>query len=148
MTMWLNVVMVIIPLTCFFGVTFGLFLLYLSLKIKVEFSPELRTEMKENKRIYSFIDKKVRVSPRDLVQVLEGLRPENSNYYSRLRQCEKELKERTNEKPRTLINDRGMFSLSFEAKKFLLYENPILNQLLKYIFYVYIKRQPVKLIIG
>lgn len=143
MILWIAI---IASITCFFGVTFALFLLYLGLKIKSDFPEPLRLEIDKHREVYEFIRERGKVTPAELVKEFERTYPENPKYPLLLERCEHELNERCKGKFRTLVRDEDGFRLSDDVKMFFIYENPTLRELLRYIFYVYFKHQPEKVI--
>lgn len=75
----------------FFGVSFGLFLLYLSLKIRIDFPENLRSEVDRFRRVYGSIEKKGRITPKDLVIEFERMGRKDPAFHHRLDQCKEEL---------------------------------------------------------
>lgn len=142
----LLIIGIIASFTCFFGITFSLYLMYLSLKIKMDFPENLRLEIDKHKNIYRFIRIKGIITPQDLVEEFEGIRPGNSEYFPRLKEAAQELEQRSSQRLKTLVNHNSKFSLSFQARKYFVYDNPTLRELLRYIWYMNIKHEPEKLL--
>lgn len=126
-------------ITCFFGVTFGLFLLYLTLKIKSEFRETIRYEIDKNRKMYSFIKKRGIASVEEMVEEFEGVRRNDMRFPPLFVKWQRFLKERI-DNLKTLEGSGNQVALSNEAKKFFVYDDPSLGDLLHYIFFIYIKR--------
>ena len=131
--MELLIIGLVATITCFFGVTFGLFLLYLTLKIKSEFRETLRYEMDKNRKMYEFIRQRGKVSVEEIIGKLENLTPNDIRFPSRFVWWQRFLKERIDEL-KTLEGSKNEVWLSDEVKRFFVYDNPSLGDLLRYIF--------------
>jgi len=127
-------------ITCFFGVTFGLFLLYLTLKIKSEFRETIRYEIDKNRKMYSFIRKREIASVEEMVEEFEGVGKNYMRFPPLFVKWQSFLKERIDDL-KTLEGSGNQVALSDEAKKFFIYDDPSLGDLLRYIYFVYIKRE-------
>lgn len=127
-------------ITGFFGVSFGLFLLYLTLKIKSEFRETVRYEIDKNRRMYEFIRKKGIADVEELVEEFEGVDRSDLRFPPLFVKWQRFLKERIDDL-KTLEGRGNQVSLSDEVKKFFVYDDPNLGDLLRYIYFVYIKRQ-------
>lgn len=130
---------------CFFGVSFGLFLLYLTLKIKSEFRETLRYEIDRYRKMYKFIRSKGSASVEELIEKIEGISPVSVKFPAAYVKWQRFLIERIDDLE-TLEGSRNEVSLSSEVKKFFVYDDPSLGDLFRYISTRYIKRQPLKFV--
>ncbi len=128
-------------ITGLIGTVFGLFLLYLSLKIRTEFREVLRYEIDRYRKLYQFIRERGQVSVVDVVRKMEGMPINHPEFPVKQMQWEKFLKERVEGELKTLNFSNGFYSLSDEVKKFFVYDDPSLRDLLRYIYLKYIKRE-------
>jgi len=127
-------------ITGLIGTVFGLFLLYLSLKIRTEFREVLRYEIDRYRKLYQFIRERGQVSVVDVVRKMEGIPVNHPEFPVKQMQWEKFLKERVRGELKTLNFSNGFYSLSDEVKKFFVYDDPSVGDLLRYIYLKYIKR--------
>jgi len=128
-------------ITGLIGTVFGLFLLYLSLKIRTEFREVLRYEIDRYRKLYQFIRERGQVSVVDVVRKMEGMPINHPEFPVKQMQWEKFLKERVEGELKTLNFSNGFYSLSDEVKKFFVYDDPSVRDLLRYIYLKYIKRE-------
>jgi len=128
-------------ITGLIGTVFGLFLLYLSLKIRTEFREVLRYEIDRYRKLYRFIRERGQVSVVDVVRKMEGMPINHPEFPVKQMQWEKFLKERVEGELKTLNFSNGFYSLSDEVKKFFVYDDPSVRDLLRYIYLKYIKRE-------
>jgi hypothetical protein len=127
--------------TFFTGITFALFLLYLTLKIKSEFRETLRLEVDKHRKMYSYIGQVGKADVEDLVEKFEGVRREDIEFPAAYLKWQKFLLKRIREKG-TLVGSKSQVSLSDDVKRFFVYDNPSIGDLFRYINTVYLKRQP------
>lgn len=139
----LPLIIFLATITGFFGVSFGLFLLYLTLKIKTEFRETLRYEIDKHRKMYKFIRDRRKVSVEELIEKFEGLTPEDMKFPAMYVKWQRFLIERI-DNLKTLEGSKNEVSLSNEVKKFFVYDDPSLGDLFNYIFFTYIKRQPLR----
>jgi len=128
-------------ITGLIGTVFGLFLLYLSLKIRTEFREVLRYEIDRYRKLYQFIRERGQVSVVDVVRKMEGMPINHPEFPVKQMEWEKFLKERVGGELKTLNFSNGFYSLSDEVKKFFVYDDPSVRDLLRYIYLKYIKRE-------
>ena len=128
-------------ITGLIGTVFGLFLLYLSLKIRTEFREVLRYEIDRYRKLYQFIRERGQVSVVDVVRKMEGMPINHPEFPVKQMEWEKFLKERVEGELKTLNFSNGFYSLSDEVKKFFVYDDPSVRDLLRYIYLKYIKRE-------
>jgi len=134
------VITLIATITFFFGVTFGLFLLYLTLKIKSEFRETLRYEIDKHRKMYEFIRQRGGVEISELIEKFDGIAPQDIRFPAAYVKWQRFLLKRIDEL-KTLEGSRNEVSLSNEVKKFFVYDDPSLGDLFHYIFTTYIKRE-------
>ena len=125
-----------ITMTCTMIVSLILFssLLKLNLKTKNELSEKLKKEINEHRDIYNFIKKRRFINPETLVVDFQEVHPRSAEYIRALSKCKEELKERSSGKHNTLSKIGNFYELSEDAKKFFVYENPTLKELLRSVF--------------
>ena len=141
MDLTLFVLISLSTITGLIGTVFGLFLLYLSLKIRTEFREVLRYEIDRYRKLYQFIRERGQVSVVDVVRKMEGMPINHPEFPVKQMQWEKFLKERVEGELKTLNFSNGFYSLSDEVKKFFVYDDPSVRDLLRYIYLKYIKRE-------
>lgn len=120
--------------TTLLAIIIFLSLVVLTIKIKSELPETLKLEIEKNRDVYEFIKRRRFVKPENIVVDFQRINPKDSEYKSHLDICIKELKERSSGKYNTLSKIGNFFELSENSKKFFLYENPTVKQLIKYIF--------------
>jgi hypothetical protein len=134
----MNLIAISVLTTMFATIGFSLllfsYLLRLNLKLKNELPKELREEIDKNRDIYNFVKNREFVNPEILVVNFEQIHPKSPEYPISLERCTKELKERSIGKNKTLTKSGNFYELSENVKKFFMYENPTLSQLLSLIF--------------
>lgn len=138
--MELIVIVFIATVTCFFGVSFGLFLLYLTLKIKSEFRETLRYEIDKNRKIYDFIRQRGVVTVEEIVERFDGITTKDIRFPVSLAKWQGFLKNRIGEL-KTLEGEGNTVYLTKEVKRFFVYDDPSLGDLLRYIYFTYIKHE-------
>lgn len=130
-------------ITCLIGTIFGLFLLYLSLKIKTEFREILRFEIDKNRKFYQFLREKGSATIVEIIRKMEGIPIDHPDFPAKGIKWEKFLKDRVKGEPKTLEFINGKYFLSDEVKRFFKYDDPSVRDLLEYIYLKYIKREKV-----
>ncbi|MFH7882583.1 MAG: hypothetical protein QW140_02605, partial [Candidatus Aenigmatarchaeota archaeon] len=67
-------------ITGLIGTVFGLFLLYLSLKIKTEFREVLRYEVDKNRKLYQFLRERNGATIVEIIRKMEGIPIEHPEF--------------------------------------------------------------------
>ena len=127
-------------ITGLIGTVFGLFLLYLSLKIKTEFREVLRYEIDKNRKLYQFLREKGGATIVEIIRKMEGIPIDHPEFPIKGMKWEKILSERVKGDVKTLVFSGGKYFLSDEVKRFFKYDDPSVRDLLEYIYLKYIKR--------
>lgn len=128
-------------ITGLIATVFGLFLLYLSLKIKTEFREVLRYEIDKHRKLYQFIREMGRVSLVEIVRKMEGIPINHPEFPLKQMKWERFLSERVKGELKTLELTSNLYSLSPEVQRFFKYDDPSVKDLLEYIYLKYIKRR-------
>jgi len=131
----------LVSVSLFFTTFFSNFLFFLSLKIKSSFRETLRYEIDKNKKVYEFIKQRGKVTLEELVTDMEGVKKDDISFPTKWHEWEDFLKVRVSDF-RTLEGDKSGVSLTEEVKNFFVFDNPSFGDLVKYIYFVYMKRQP------